>query len=520
MVSRSETHVAVVGAGPGGLAASLLLARAGLKVTLFEKADEVGGRTRTIRAPGGYRFDLGPTFFLYPRILREIFETCGADLDAAVELRRLDPLYHLMFEGGGSLRASADPRRLQDDIAALSPADAVNLPAYLEDNRAKLAAFRPVLENSFTKLTDFLRPAVLGSLRQLRPFTSVDADLRRHFSDPRVRLAFSFQSKYLGMSPFRCPSLFTILSFLEHEHGVFHPIGGCGAVSDAMARLARRMGVRVALGSAVDRIEYAQGRPCAVHAAGARHGVDAVVIGADFVGQIRGLVPEAQRRRWSDRKIERARLSCSTLMFYLGLEGGTRGLDHHTIFLAQDYQRNIAEIEGGILSERPSIYVQHAGSTEPGMAPPGHSSLYVLVPVPNVTAGLDWKRELPSYRRLVFERLRAMGLDDLEKRIRFERVVTPDDWQAQFTVGQGATFNLAHDLRQMLWFRPHNRFAPGTYLVGGGTHPGSGLPVIFEGARISVRLLLEELGIDHRDMPILDRAPLAEAAEEPMETAA
>jgi phytoene desaturase len=140
------------------------------------------------------------------------------------------------------------------------------------------------------------------------------------------------------------------------------------------------------------------------------------------------------------------------------------------------------------------------------MAPPGHSSLYVLVPVPNVTAGLDWKRELPSYRRLVFERLRAMGLDDLEKRIRFERVVTPDDWQAQFTVGQGATFNLAHDLRQMLWFRPHNRFAPGTYLVGGGTHPGSGLPVIFEGARITSRLIAERHGLHQGWEPDTDMA--------------
>ncbi|HEX2528884.1 MAG TPA: phytoene desaturase family protein [Geminicoccus sp.] len=520
MGGSKRARVAVVGAGPGGLSAALMLARAGVEVTVFEKAGQVGGRTRTIEAPGGYRFDLGPTFFLYPRVLREIFAACDADLDRMVELKRLDPLYKLIFESGGELRASADPERLQQDVAALSPHDAGRIQAYLADNRRKLTAFRPILERPFTKLTDFLAPDVLASLGKLRPFTSVDQDLRRHFDDPRVRLAFSFQSKYLGMSPFRCPSLFTILSFLEHEHGIFHPMGGCGAVSEAMKTLAERMGVRFMLGTDVDHIEYRSDKPVAVHAKGSRHEADSVVIGADFVGNIRKIVPERYRARWSDAKIERARLSCSTLMFYLGIEGGVDGLDHHTILLAEDYERNIKEIEDGILPMQPSIYVQHAGFTDPGMAPPGHTSLYVLVPVPNLRAGIDWPAVLPSYRQHVFERLRRMGLEDLERRIRFERVVTPQQWQAEYAVGQGATFNLAHDLLQMLWFRPHNRLAPGTYLVGGGTHPGSGLPVIFEGARITTKLLLDDLGIDHARMPILDEAPLADAGEPKAEAAA
>ena len=93
----------------------------------------------------------------------------------------------------------------------------------------------------------------------------------------------------------------------------------------------------------------------------------------------------------------------------------------------------------------------------------------------------------------MIERLKRLGITDIERRIRYERVLDPRDWREDFAVHQGATFNLAHDLGQMLWFRPHNRFGPGLYLVGGGTHPGSGLPVIYEGARISARLLIEDL---------------------------
>jgi phytoene desaturase len=240
-----------------------------------------------------------------------------------------------------------------------------------------------------------------------------------------VRLAFSFQTKYLGMSPFRCPSLFTILSFLEYEYGVFHPIGGCGAVSEAMAALARRMGVEIRLETPVDRILYEAGEAVGVEAGGERLATGAVVVNGDFGHTVRRLIPDGMRRAWPDRKIDKAKLSCSTFMLYLGLEGDVGDLELHTIVLSQDYERNIHEISNGTLPDRPSFYVQHAGRTDPGLAPPGHTSLYVLVPVPNLRCNVDWGKETPRYRRLVLDRLKLLGLSDLERRIRYERVVTP-----------------------------------------------------------------------------------------------
>lgn len=488
----------------------MLLTQAGVDTLVLEKDKCVGGRARTLTTPQGYRFDLGPTFFLYPRILSEIFAACGERLEDHVELKRLDPIYRLVFESGGKLDAPGDPRRLQAALAELTPQDAVRLPDYLADNRKKLELFRPILERPFDRLRHLVSGEMVRALRLMRPFHSVDKDLKRWFSDPRIRLAFSFQTKYLGMSPFRCPSLFTILSFLEHEHGVYHPIGGCGAVAEAMARIAAARGADIRLGVAAERIDFAGGRAVAVEAGGRRHPVDAVVINADFAHAVPKLVPEAYRRPWKDKKLGRARLSCSTFMLYLGLEGEVRGLPHHTILLARDYERNLREIATGVLPLEPSLYVQHAGATDLGMAPKGHTSLYVLVPVPNLRAGIDWPAITPTYRRLALERLRLLGLNDVEERIRYERVVTPVDWRDSFAVGEGATFNLAHDLGQMLYFRPHNRFAPGVYLVGGGTHPGSGLPVIYEGARITARLVLEDLGLMRQPARA---APMLEAAE-------
>jgi phytoene desaturase len=252
------------------------------------------------------------------------------------------------------------------------------------------------------------------------------------------------------------------------------------------------MGVDIRLNTPVDRILYDKGMAVGVEAGGERHAAGSVVVNGDFGHAMRRLVPEEMRPRWTDKKLDGAKLSCSTFMLYLGIEGDVGDLAHHTIFLARDYERNIREITGGILSEEPSIYVQHAGATDPTLAPEGHTSLYVLVPVPNLRSGIDWAREAPRYRKLALDRLKLLGIADIESRIRFERVVTPRGWQDEFSVFEGATFNLAHNLTQMLYFRPHNRFGRNVYLVGGGTHPGSGLPVIFEGARITTRLLLED----------------------------
>ncbi|TNC12389.1 phytoene desaturase [Methylobacterium terricola] len=492
----SGRRAVVVGAGPGGLAVALMLARDGVQVTVIEKEESVGGRTRTVTAPGGYKFDIGPTFFLYPRILADIFESCGERLEDHLTLERLDPQYHLVFEGGGEIRATPDVARLEAEIARIAPDDAKNVRRFLDDNRRKLAAFIPVLQQACDSIRSFASPAMLAALPLLRPHATVDRDLTRYFKDPRVRLAFSFQTKYLGMSPFRCPSLFTILSFLEYEHGVYHPVGGCGAVSEAMAGLARRLGVEIKLGTSVDRVLFEGKRAVGVEAGGERIAADAVVINGDFAKVVPELVPEARRPRWRNAKVAKARLSCSTYMLYLGIDGTMpESLGHHTILLSEDYARNIREVSDGVLPMQPSIYVQHAGYTDGGMAPPGQTSLYVLVPVPNLRAGIDWAAVGPSYRALVLKRLEKLGLTDLESRIRYERVVDPTQWRDEFAVHEGATFNLSHDLGQMLYFRPHNRFGPGLYLVGGGTHPGSGLPVIYEGARITARLMAEDLAL-------------------------
>lgn len=489
-------HVVIVGAGPGGLAAALQLRHAGLEVTILEKQSWVGGRTATF-VQQGFKFDIGPTFFLYPRVLGDIFTSIGRDLFAEVPMHRLDPLYRLHFEAGGELDATSDLEKMEEQVGQLSPVDRGSLTRYINDNRRKLARFRPVLESAFNSSFDLLQLKVLAALPMLKPWRSLQTELRSYFKDPRLEIAFSFQSKYLGMSPGRCPSLFSILSFLEYEHGVFHPIGGCGRVSERMAEIAKEMGVDIRLNSEVTGFDFQGRRPVAVQLNEQRLPCDAVFINADFAQAMKCLVPDRLRRRWTDKKIATKKFSCSTFMMYLGIRGKVDHLPHHTIHIAADYDRNLRQIETEFkLPDNPSFYLQNAARTDPSLAPDGCSTLYVLVPVSNLSGGTSWdEATVRDYRERMLDHLAVVGLDNIRERIVTERIITPQMWQEDFGLYHGATFNLAHNLSQMLHRRPHNRFEDldNVYLVGGGTHPGSGLPVIYESARISCTELLSRL---------------------------
>ena len=517
--SRSKPtrpSVAIVGAGPGGLATAVLLLASGADVTIYERTDRVGGRTSRLSlqgASGNYHFDLGPTFFLMPYVLGEIFASAGKRMEDYVELTRLDPMYRLIFgkqlgPDGTPLKldCTQDPAEMGRRVGAIEPQDGAAFEGFIRANRAKLAAFEPVLRRAFRSPLDLLAPEMLKALPHLAPTQSVADWLGSRFRNEHVRMALCFQTKYLGMSPFKCPSLFTILPFIEYQWGVWHPTGGCNAITSGLARLISELGGVIKTLSPVQHLNFDKRRVTGVQVADQHHPHDHVVINADAAWALKNLIPSRLRGglggAQSDARLDAMDYSCSTSMLYLGVKGRVK-LPHHTIYISADYQTNIRQVaETGELSSDPSVYVCNPTTVDPALAPPGNSALYVLVPTPNLkqaaAAGTDLAAGAAQLRNDAIARVSALAGEDLAPRIECERAINPNDWKAM-NIQFGATFNLAHGLDQMLFLRPRAQL-PGVrnvWLTGGGTHPGSGLPVIFLSSQIAARLLCERAGLHY-----------------------
>ncbi|WP_147804859.1 phytoene desaturase family protein [Alkalicoccus halolimnae] len=487
------TQVAIIGAGPGGLAAGMILAANGYEVDIYEKQQYVGGRTSSF-TKGEYTFDLGPTFFSMTHVLEEIFTKSGRNLHDYVELIELDPMYSLVFDNL-TIRASRNEEKMFAEIEKNFPGNGPAYKEFMKDTRKKLAALSPILQEEHASLFDYLRLRSIKALPQLEVGKTLYDVLAKYFDDERLILSFTFQSKYLGMSPWECPGAFSILSFMEHEYGVFHPRGGLNQITKAMAAVAEEHGARIHLDSGVQKIDVQNGKAeSLLLESGEVIKSDHIVMNADFANSMSTLIDDKYRKKYSDKKLSKKKYSCSTFMIYAGVNKKI-DLDHHTVFFSADYKKNVEEITKlGKLSDDPSIYVHNASVTDNTLAPEGKSALYILAPVANNFSEINWEEKKQKFRDLIMEEVASkLGMPDLEQHIEVEEILTPFDWEKDKLIYQGATFNLAHNLGQMMYFRPHNQFddIKGIWLTGGGTHPGSGLPTIFESAKITSKLIMQ-----------------------------
>ena len=493
----NSNQIIIVGAGPGGLTTAMLLAARGFKVTVFEKASHVGGRNAAI-VRNGYKHDTGPTFLMMKFILDEVFEEAGRHIGDYLKCVKLEPMYRLQFEDVRLEPTTAREAMLQQ-LDQHFPGNRDGYDKFMAVEKERFHRMYPCLQKDYASVGQYLSKDMLRALPKLSIGRSLISVLGDYFREEKLKLSFTFQSKYLGMSAWDCPGAFAILPYVEHAFGVYHVMGGLSEISEAMAKVCRELGVNLRLGAPVKQLVLEGRKVRGVElASGEKVLADETVLNADFGYAMKYLVPPGALKKYSPEKVDSREYSCSTFMLYLGLDN-IYDLPHHTIFFAGDYKRNISDIfQSKVLSDDLSFYVRNASVTDPALAPPGHSAIYVLVPVPNRTAQIDWAKEKPAFRDRVLAAMEQRGgMTDLRKHIHDEIVFTPQTWQ-DMNIQFGATFNLAHSLNQMLYFRPRNKFEEldNCYLVGGGTHPGSGLPTIYESGRIAANLISRRYGVE------------------------
>ncbi len=495
MRSTAGRSVVVIGAGIGGLAAAARLARSGFDVRVVEKEPGPGGRCGRL-VKDGFTWDIGPTILLLPEVLREHFSACGARLEDKLALSQCDPNYRMHFRDGSTLTMSPDLRKMRTELDRLAPGSFEGFMRFLElGHRQKEIAFRTFLSRTFEGPGEMIRPATVLALVRSRSYRSLYTVVSECVEDERLRIALTFQTMYLGLSPFDGPALFGLLPYTELADGIWYAAGGLSAIGAALAELAVEAGVRIDYGCAVKRIERTGEGPSArasavVCASGERIEADVVLANADLPYVYRELMGRPLRRT--------RKYTSSAFMMFLGADRQWDSVLHHNVLFGGGYEQSFRSIFGERqVPDDPSFYVASPVGSDPSVAPAGSSALYVLLPVPHLShGGLDWSdaRVVKKLRDHVLGRLEETIAPGIRGAIRVEAQMTPVDWRDRFSLEHGSAFGLAHTLTQMAGMRPPNRDArtKNLYFVGASTQPATGIPNVLIGAKHVAARIAEE----------------------------
>ena len=488
----------------GGLSAAIRLASNGWRVAVYDKNSQPGGRMSTVTA-NGYTWDCGPTLIMMPEVLHELFAAAGRRLDDYLTLRRVDPYYRVVFEEGGYLDLTGNLPGMVANVEAIEPGAGRKYLNFLgAAEQLSRVTRRAIVERPYRGWRDLVQPSVMSALLRARPFASVASVVAEHFSSPELRRAFSFQTLYLGTRPELTPAAYVMIPFVEAALGVWYPEGGIHQIALAMARLADELGVEIHLDTPVREILTEGDRAVGIALDNGRQArADVVVANADWAYTQRSLLRRGQRTVGLNQ-------GCSGVLFLVAAKRTIEG-PHHAFILSGDFDGNLADIfERRCLPERPSIYLSRPTATDRSLAPAGTELLYVLVPSPTLESGVDWARELPGFRKRVFDRLSAVGLDDLDRDIVAETVLTPETFGARYNLSRGSAFGLAATLLQSGPFRPtiRSRRYRNLYHAGASSHPGGGVPMVTLAGRMAAEAILADARV-RRPRPVTDAATVA-----------
>ena len=486
-------HVVVIGSGFGGIASALRARKLGFEVTLIERLNQLGGRARTFERDG-HKFDAGPTVITAPFLFEELFELFDRQLSDYAEMLPVSPWYRYEFNDGSRLDYGGSVEDTLNEIERLSPGDVDGYKKLLAHSQKIFdVGFSELAHVPFNRLWFMLKqiPALvrLGCYRTVWQFT------KRYLKDDRLRRAFSIQPLLVGGNPFNTTSIYSLIHYLERRWGVHFPRGGTGALVAAMGRLMDEVGINVILNQDVQRICTERGQVSGVQlASGDTLAADLVICNGDPAQIYRSLVPQSERKRWTDRRIDALKYSMGLYVLYFGTRCQYEEVEHHTIVFGEQYQELLQRIFAGEPAGNDlSLYLHRPTATDPALAPAGKDTFYVLAPVPNLQRH-DWLAVRDQVRERVIDILEKRVLPNLRQHMDVCFDLDPTQFDADYASRWGAGFSIAPIFTQSAYFRFHNRSedVKNLYLVGAGTHPGAGVPGVLSSAKVVEHLLMED----------------------------
>ncbi|KAI9300496.1 phytoene dehydrogenase [Cunninghamella echinulata] len=497
-------HVVVIGAGAGGTAAAARLARQGYKVTVVEKNDFSGGRCSLLHH-NGYRFDQGPSLYLMPKLFQDTFADLDENIDDHLELLRCHNNYKVHFDDGDKIHLTSDLTRMKTEMERVEGVNGFQqflkfmAETHIHYEQGTLLA----IKRNFESIWDMIQLKFAPEVLRLHLFDKIYNRASKFFMTKKMRMAFTFQTMYMGMSPYDAPAVYSLLQYTEFAEGIWYPRGGFNMVIQKLEQIAtNKYNAKFIYNAPVIKIntnddDGSKKVTGVTLEDGTIIEADAVVCNADLVYAYHHLLPPCS---WTTNQLAEKKLTSSSISFYWSLSKVVPELDVHNIFLAEQYKESFDEIfQDYNLPSEASFYVNVPSRIDPTAAPDNKDAVIVLVPIGHIrhpTGELN-NEDQEEYSLLV-KKARQMVLDVLDKRLgisNFESLIDhemvnhPGIWQQKFNLWRGSILGLSHDIFQVLWFRPSTKDSTGRYdnlfFVGASTHPGTGVPIVLAGSKLT-----------------------------------
>jgi len=472
----TEKKVVVIGGGFGGLSAAAFLGKKGFDVEVVEKNHHVGGRASVLEEDG-YRFDMGPSWYLMPDIFDRFFEKFDAKSEDYYSLTRLDPNYRIFFKDGDRMDVPADPQEASELFETYEEGAGEAFQRYLDKSEETyeigMNEFVLADRNNFR---DYVSLDVLRNARGISLIKKMQGHVEEYFESNKLQQVMQYTLVFLGGSPKNTPALYNLMSHVDFNMGVYYPDGGIYSVIEGIKELAEENGVEFSTNEEVKGINRVEGKNL-VTTEDRTIECEAVVSNADYAFTETELLAD-EHTTYDEDYWDSRTYAPSAFLIYLGVEGELESLDHHSLVLPEDWDQHFDKIfDEPSIPENPAYYVCNPSKTDDTVAPEGKSAMFILVPIA-AELELD-EKDREKFRELVLDDLAEQTGEDIRDRIDYEKVFAGEEFKKRYNSYNGTALGIAHTLRQTSVFRPKQRSKnmEGLYYTGQYTNPGIGMPM-------------------------------------------
>lgn len=493
----------IIGAGIGGIAASILLADKGYDVTVLEKNDIPGGKIGQIKR-NGYTFDQGASLIMLSDVYKNFFLSIGKNMADYITMTNLEKTTSFFFADGVTFSLHSGIEKNKEEITKMYPADADGFSKFMQIGRniySLLYEGPKLAMRNFHKLggLDYLfDPRVITGFMKLNLHRSWYKTVESCFKDDHLRFIFSYQATFMGMHPKDALGTYAFLPYAELTDGMYSIKGGTYAIVEGFVKLAREKGVKIITNSEVKSLVYNGSRITAAITSGSTYAADIFVNNTDGSYFYTRLMPPEKNKTYTEDRLKQMKHSNSYFTVNLGLKKPITTLGHHSFFVGKDWKKafDLAFTPQSIDKfDKNNIcyYFLQPTVSDPALAPPGKATAFILMPVCGYDPDYDWLAHEEEFKNKLYDVIEKRDGIPLRDLIEEEIVMSPPRWGDKLNLWNNIILGFYLNFFQVNGFRMPNKSKEmdNLYFVGASTIPGPGVPTCIASAELVVERILE-----------------------------